>query len=338
MKQDPLSALRDRILLSFWIFMAVLAVGTGGYWLISGREASLLDCLYMTVITVASVGYGEVIPVTPFWYAKIFTIVLIFSGMSVILYFISNVTAFFIEGNLKEMFWRKKMQKMIEKLSGHYIICGAGKFGEHIVREMTETHRSFVVIESVHEQVESIIERFPEALIVHGDASENDALTDAGIDRAEGILVATGNDKDNLVITLTARQLNATLRIVTRCNDNRHADKLKRAGADSVVSTNLIAGLRMASEMFRPGVVSFLDQMLRDKQRNLRIEEIIVPAGSKLRTAADAKCHALVLALKHSDGSYMFNPADAVDLKSGTTVIYMGSPEDRERITRAMGS
>lgn len=329
MIQDPLSSLKDRILVSFWIFIIVLTAGTIGYWFISNGTAPLIDCLYMTVITVSTVGYGEIISVSPLWYGKLFTIALIFSGMSVILYFISNVTAFFIEGNLKELFWRKKMQKKIAKLHGHYIVVGAGKFGEHVVRELHETKRAYVIIENGHEQVTSITERFPDALITHGDATENEALTEAGIERAEGILVATGNDKDNIVITLTARQMNPGLRIVTRCNDIRHADKLKRAGADSVVSTNLIAGLRMASEMFRPAVVSFLDQMLRDREKSIRIEEIAVPVGSPVRQAGELKCKALVLALKRSDGEYDFNPPESAIVSPGMFVIYMGTPDDR---------
>ncbi len=335
-KDSATSAIRGRIRLSFWIFLGVLATGTGGYWLISDGKASLLDCFYMTVITVSTVGYGEVISITPFWYAKLFTIALIFAGMSVILYFISNVTAFLIEGNLKELFWRKKMQKLIGKLNGHYIVCGAGKFGEHIIREFVDTRRPFVVIEAEREHVTEVAVRFPDAPVVHGDAAENDVLEAAGVGRAAGMLVATENDKDNIVITLTGRQMNHTMRIVTRCNDARHSEKLKRAGADSVVSTNFIAGLRMASEMFRPSVVSFLDKMLRDKERNLRIEEMVVPEGAGLGTMQEARRYALVLAIRYPDGSYQFNPSGETVLAPGATLIFMGSPDDRGSLSKAL--
>ena len=337
MNQDNFSALRNRITLSFWIFMGVLATGTAGYWLMSDGKAQLIDCFYMTVITVSTVGYGEVIDVSHHWYGELFTIALIFAGMSVILYFISNVTAFLIEGNLKEFFWRKKMEKRIETLNKHYIVCGAGKFGEHIVRELIETRRPYVVIEAEREQVESLARRFANALVVHGDAAENEVLLSAGVERASGMLVATEFDRENIVITLTARQMNPALRIVARCNDTRHAEKLKRVGADSVVSTNFIAGLRMASEMFRPAVVSFLDRMLRDKERNIRIDEMPVPEGAALKTLGEARRHALVLSIQQQDGSYEFNPPEGTALVAGHTLIFMGTPDDRERLKTALG-
>jgi voltage-gated potassium channel len=335
-KADALSEFKKRLRLSFVLFVAVLAGGTGGYWLVAGDRHSFLDYFYMTVITVATVGYGEIVDLSGNPAGRAFTIVLIFAGMSVILYFMSNITAFLIEGHATEIFWRRKMQKFVSSLDGHYIVCGAGRIGVHILEDLTATKRPTVVIDSDHAKMEALKERFPGAGLIEGDASESDTLLMAGIARAGGLVVATGNDKDNLVITLTARQLAPSLRIVARCNDTKNSEKLRLAGADSVVSSSYIGGLRMVSEMVRPTVVSFLDRMLRDTEKNLRIEELEIPPGAPIagKTADSVKKCALLLAVRRKDGSFAYNPEDALVLEEGLSLIFMGSPEDRAKLER----
>lgn len=226
------------------------------------------------------------------------------------------------------------MRKLIDGLNGHYIVCGAGQIGLHIVQELYQTKRPAVVIEASQDKIRQLMETYPGVGLVHGDATENEALEEAGIARASGIIVSTANDKDNIVITITARQLNSNLRIVARCNEIKHIEKLKRAGADSVVSSNYIGGLRMASEMLRPAVVSFLDNMLRDRKRNLRIEEITIPQASPLSgdKVARIKGHGLLLAVKTGASDYEFNPSDDFLLTPGMTLVFMASPEDRARL------
>lgn len=328
---QALDEFRKRVLYSFYLFIATLAIGTIGYRIIGGPAYSYMDCFYMTVITVATVGYREVVDITQNDVGKGFTIFLIFAGMSVILYFMSNITAMLIEGDIKEIFWRKKMKKIIEKTKDHYIVCGVGNIGWHVVQELYSTGRALVVVDGEPVKVDALKEAMPDVPIILGDATDTDVLVEAGIERATGIIVATGHDKDNLVITLSARQVSQNLRIITRCNEIKNADKLKKAGADSVVSSSLIGGLRMVSEMVRPAVVTFLDKMLRDKERNLRIEEIAIVEGSQLagKKAHDLKKYALLLAILHSDGSYQYNPPDDLVLAPGHTLVLMASVEDR---------
>lgn len=331
---DPFEGFRHKIRLSFYLFIGILAAGPLGYRVILGDRYSLFDYFYMTVITVATVGYGEVVDLSGSRLGRLFTIFLIFGGMSAILYFLSNVTAFFIEGDLKDVFWRRKMQKFIDGMKDHFIVCGAGQHGLYITEEMTSTKRPVVLIDSSHERVDLMKEKLPAAGLIVGDATDGDILQMAGITRAKGLVAATNNDKDNLVITITARQLSPSLRIVTRCNEMKNAEKLRRAGADSVVSSNYIGGLRIVSDMIRPTVVTFLDRMLRDKDKNLRIEELTIEKGSRLSgtTAASVKSRALLLAVKDKEGRFEYNPPGDRMLEEGMTLIFLVTPEEREKL------
>ncbi len=339
MNGDAMTGFKKKFLISFSLFSFTILMGTAGYYLIGKGQYSLMDCFYMTVITVATVGYREVVDIAESAGGKLFTVFLIFSGMSVILYFLSNVTAFLIEGDIKEIFWRKKMQKLIGRLRGHHIVCGTGRLGWHVVEELHLTGRHVVAVDMDTAALNALREKYPAVGIVHGDATDNDVLQEAGIAHASGLVAATGNDRDNLVVTLTARQASASLRIITRCNDIKNTEKLKRAGADSVVSSNLIGGLRMASDLVRPAVVSFLDRMLRDRDKNLRVEEAGVPAGSPLvgKPAGEVKRHVLLLAIQAKDGSYEYNPPDGRTIEEGATFIFMGAPEERTKIESLLG-
>lgn len=335
MSNSGMQGFRGKFLISLTLFIVTIAIGTVGYWFVGEGQYSLVDCFYMTIITVATVGYREVVDITYSTSGKLFTVLLIFMGMSVILYFMSNVTAFLIEGDIKEIFRRKKMQKYIGKMKDHFIVCGAGRLGWHVVDELHRTGRPVVAVDSDGGVLASLGEHFPDAGTITGDATDGDVLTEAGIGRAQGLIAAAGQDKDNLVLTLTARQVNPALRIVTRCNEIKNIEKFRRAGADSVVSSNLIGGLRMASEMIRPTVVTFLDQMLRDRDKNLRIEELKITSAQAGALVGSLRKHALLLAVLRPDGSYEYNPPDGLALKEGMSLIYMGSPEDRARLEGA---
>lgn len=334
MELSVTQGIKQKLKVSFALFVLVLTVGTGGYMFIQGPNANFIDAFYMTAITVTTVGYGEIVDLSGNPWGRLFTVGLLFAGMGVIVYFVSNVTAFFIEGNLKEYFWRNQMLKNIAKMKGHYIVCGAGTLGTHIVEELVRTMRPTVVIDRDPLKVAALADKFPTLGLIEGDAVEDDVLAQAGIERAAGLIAATNNDRDNLVVTLSAKQLSTNIRVVARCNDVKHMPKLKRAGADAVVSSNYIAGLRMASEMIRPEVVGFLDLMLRDKDKNLRIDEIKLRAGSELiaKPARIVKDMVLLMAVLDSKGEMLFNPSDDYRLAEGITLIYMGTPEDRQRL------
>lgn len=335
-----LSMLKQRLMLSFWLFNLVLIFGTSGYWVLADGRHGLIDCLYMTVITVTTVGYAEVVDLSGSPGGRLFTITLIFAGMGIILYFVSNVTAFLIDGSLKEIFARKRMKKMISEMNGHFIVCGVGAIGVHAVDELSRTGRMAVAIDMNEERINALGERCPGLATIVGDAAENDVLEEAGLHRAAGILVATDNDKDNIVTTISVRQLNSDIRIVARCSDTKHAEKLRRAGASAVVTSNYIGGLRMVSEMVRPTVVTFLDTMLRDSEKTYRIEEARICEGSSLagRSVAELRKTVLLLAIVPAKGGYVFNPDDSLRIQAGSTIVFMGSPQDRQRVDELAGA
>ncbi|HKI74872.1 MAG TPA: potassium channel protein [Pseudomonadales bacterium] len=336
--RDLYKSLRDRVLISLSLLFGVLIFGTVGYKLIGGSEYSLFDCLYMTVITVSTVGFEEVIDLHRHPGGRALTIFLIITGMGILLYAVSNFTAFIVEGDMVSVFRRRRMEKILSKIENHYIVCGVGRIGLHIVQELVRTGHPVVIIDMSEEQTSGFGEAFPDIAVLSGDAVDNDLLLAARIEKAHGLFVSTGHDKDNLVITMSARQLSRDIRIVTRCNEMKNFDKLKRAGANSVVSSNLIGGLRMASEMVRPTVVSFLDIMLRDQETNLRVEEVLIPEGSHMadRTVGEMQLHSvadvLLLAIKRDDTNWVYNPKDDFSLTAGMHLIIMGSPEDRLKV------
>jgi voltage-gated potassium channel len=323
---------------SFTLIAAVFITGVVGFVVIGGEQKSIVDSIYMTIITLTTVGYGEVIDVSGSPGAKLFTSALLLVGVGSFVYFFSNFTAFVVEGNLEQFLWRRKMRKAVDSLSGHYIVCGAGSTGEHVVRELIATERPFVLIEADEDRAKALLAvletDFP---IVAGDATDDDALLEAGIERAKGLAACVASDKDNLIITVSARMLKKELRIVTRCVDDRAHKKIRQAGADAIVSPNMIGGLRLVSELIRPGVVSFLDEMLRDKNRHLRVEEYEISADSGHAGETLAHFRAehptlLVVACREADESWAFNPEDDKILEPGIRVVFMGDPQARAEL------
>lgn len=320
------------------IFLAVvLSAGTAGYWFIGGRHYSLVDCLYMTFITITTIGYGEIIDMSGNPAGRIFTIFIAVSGISIATYILSNLTAFMVEGELSKAFRRRKMEKMIKKLRDHYIVCGVDGVGFYILSELAGTKRPHVMVDIGREAIEKVLETFPDGIFIEGDATDSDTLSAAGITEAKGLFAITGDDNQNLVISLTAKQLNPNVRVVASCKDLKNTDKLKKAGADAVVSPTSIGGLRMASEMVRSTVVSFLDTMLRDKEKNLRIEEMAVPAtfaGKAISELGLGKYpHILLLAIR-TEGGWVYNPPGSHMIKLDDTLIFMTTPEERTELEK----
>ena len=236
------------------------------------------------------------------------------------------------------------MQRAIQAMSNHHIVCGASQTGLAVLRELLATGRPALVIEADEEMIARLGERFPNVPAVVGDFTDDTALVAAGIGRAAGIVLCTDNDKDALVATVLARQLNPRVRVVARASDERAYQRLQSAGADAVVSPALIGGMRMVSELLRPSVVSFLDQMLRDTNRNLRIEEVAIPRGSPLagRTCGslDLRRHGdlLLMAIRESEaGQFLYNPGPDVTLAAGMQLIVMGDPKGMRELRREAG-
>lgn len=339
---DLASELIRKILLAFLSIITILAIGTVAFHYIGKGQYSIVDCLYMTFITISTIGFTEVIDMSGNPGARVFTILLAMFGIATLTYILSNFTAFVIEGELNEVFRRRKMEKIINKVKNHYIVCGIDGVGYHIVNELFETNRPHIIVDMDRDKIERMLENFHERVFVQGDASESETLRRAGIEKAAGLFAATGDDKNNLVISLTAKQLNPNIKVVARCGDMRNAKKIKKAGADAVISPTLIGGMRMASEMIRPTAVSFLDEMLRDKEKKLRIEGLNISGLTVGKSITDLNIRdypdTLIVAVKKVNDDWVYNPADNYVFQTGDSLVIMSTPEERTKLEKAFSS
>lgn len=304
---------------------AILAAGTLGYSFIEGW--STFDSLYMTVITLATIGFGEVHPLSPS--GRVFTIIISMVGLGVVAYSFSSITAFIVEGELSETLRRRKMEDRIKNLKNHYIICGAGFTGESIIAELSKTGRDFVVIEFDENKAKLLQDRG--LLVIHGDALRDDTLERADIMDARGLFCSLERDPDNAFVAISARGLNPSLRIISEVHDGRVRDKLLRGGVDVCVSSTHIGGLRMASEMIRPTTVSFLDSMIRDRNSAYRFEEVFVKKNSPIigKPVSSVKSEKddapLILAIKEPETArYHINPPGNYEISEGDILVMIG--------------
>lgn len=325
--------LLDRLLMPFLLVVGAFLFGTVGFLMIGHGRWSFLECAYMTSITLTTVGYGEVLNEMGSD-GRIFAMVLMWSGLGATLYAVSAITAFFVEKKLTGILKERKMEKHIAALRGHIIVCGAGKTGFNVINELHATRHPCVIIEGSKERLAWIEQRFENSFLLLGDATEEEVLRRAGIENAGGLVAALNDDSSNLLITVQSRYINPHLKIVVRCNENNLTDKFYRAGANYVVNPSFIGGLRMASEMIRPHVVTFLDRMLRGKDQSLRVEEVTVCerspwVGSTLEKADVFGRTGLVpIALQHPGKSdFDYNPCPDEVLKHGSVMIVIGRPD-----------
>jgi voltage-gated potassium channel len=315
----------------------VIVGGAAGYWFIGGGRWAWGECLYMTVISVTTVGYGEVLPgmdVEP--HARAFTVALLILGTGSIVYFASTITAFIVEGELQTLLKAQQLRKRIRRMKDHIIVCGAGSTGRNIIEELVAVGVPVVAIDTNEHTLRELVEKHPRARLSYliGDATEDEIMVQSGMATARGVVAALSSDKDNLYVVVSARQLNASARIVARCAEVAHVEKIKRAGADAVVSPNYIGGVRMVSEMLRPTVVRFLDEMMRDKRATYRIDEVFITPGSPLDglTLRAAKIRERfgmsVLALRPAgEAPWHYNPTAEAVLTAGMTIVVLGSME-----------
>ena len=207
------------------ILIAIILIGTVGYWFIGGRQYSFVDTLYMTVITITTIGFTEVIDLSGNVGGRIFTMFIAISGIGVMAYIVTSITALVVEGELTESFRRRRMEKIAGKYRGHYIVCGVGSVGCYIANELHATKRPHVIVDVNKKNIESNLESFRDEVFIEGDATDSDTLLRAGVEKAAGLFAVTGDDNQNLVVSLTAKQLNPRLRVVARCNDTRNTRK-----------------------------------------------------------------------------------------------------------------
>jgi len=324
---------RGRLVAAAALLAIVVAAGSMGFYVLGDGRWTIKECVYFTFISLTTVGYSETLEgFHSVDHAREFTVVVLVFGMGTVLYFVSTLTASIIEGDLQRAFKRTRMLKQISRLKDHVIVCGAGSTGAEVITELVASGIPTVAIDASEERLEQLARQFREGEIryVVGDATDDAVLTDANLQESRGMVAALAEDKDNLYLVVTARQVNPKARIVARGSSLRMLDKLKKAGASAVVSPNYIGGLRMVSELVRPQVVRFLDEMLRDPRSDMRIDEVEIPRGSKIAgkalrdTRIRQETEVLVLAIKRDDGTYLFNPSADFVVGEGAVLVVLG--------------
>lgn len=320
-----------RLLRVAGLLVGVIIAGTLTYYALCKGQYDLLTCAYMTVITVTAVGYGEVIPVSGHPDRIVLTMALAVIGMGIMLYFVSTLAAFIVDGELRDLLKGNRMKRKLQDIKGHYIVAGMGNLGIHVLEELQKSKQRCVVIEFDKQVIEDSLDK--NILYVVGDATEDAVLHMANIEHAAGMIIALGNERDNLFTTISARGLNSEMRIITRGDDPSSRQKFERAGATSVIYTNVLGGLRMASEVLRPHVTSFLDLMLRDSGHVRRIEQVSIPQDSPLvgkplrETSFRQHTDALIVAV-HEGDKYAFNPGPEHVLRADSKLIVLTLVDD----------
>jgi len=337
-----MSASIRRMIGAIFALGTLTAIGAFSYFFLGHGRWTWGDSLYMTVMTVSTVGFSELPHLRDVPGARTVTILIITGGVGTIAYVQANLTALLVEGAIGQAFRSNRMRKTISALKDHVVVAGCGSTGKHVIEEMVATKTPFVVIDRDLQHLERISKDICEGkmLYVSGDATDDHVLLEAGVSRARGVVAALTHDKDNLFVTLSARSLNAGARIVAKVVEAETAPKMIRAGASSVVNPTMIGGQRIASELIRPEVNEFLDQMRHDKDRNLRLEEVVVEptspfVGMALKdTPIRKQTKALVVAVREPDRNFVYNPDPEFVITQGTTLIVMGEAESVVKLRR----
>jgi len=328
---------KQRIIISIFAIIGVIIFGTIGYVVI--EKWTFFDSLYMTIITLTTVGYQEVHTLTST--GRLFTTILILTGVGVMLYALGVAARVILEGEIREVFGRKRLSKAIETIKNHYIVCGYGRMGRIICKEMRQNRVPFVVIESSPDVVASMDR---DMLVLQGDATQDSVLKDAGIERARGLISVLSSDSENLYVVLSARGLNPKLRIVARASEEGSDKKLLRAGADDVVSPYYIGGLRIAHTVLKPAVVDFIEFATRSGNLELQIEEIKVKEDSHIIGQSLDECGIrkelgiIIVAIKRASGEMEFNPTSTSIIKKGDILIAMGETKQLRELERLVGA
>ena len=340
-RMDPVRTFRRRLLAVVAYTLALTAIGTVGFMQMSGWSFS--DAVYMTVITLSAVGYGEVRPLNDA--GRALATFLLVGGITGMGLWFALITSAIVEMDLGHVFRIRSTMKNLEKLRDHVIVCGAGRTGRQVVKELVKSRVPYVVIERDEDRAERVRELDEGALVLEGDATHDDTLVTARIGVAHGLVAALSADTDNLFVCLSSRDLQPGLTIVARAFDEQTMSKLYKAGADHVISPNITGGIRMASVLLRPQVMSFLDVVTRGEGLALHLEEVKVPEASSLRdlTLEEAripqKTGLIVIAIRHDgkvrspdEHGFIYNPGPRERIRAGDVLIVLGRTEQVDRL------
>jgi voltage-gated potassium channel len=315
------------------IMLGIVIMGTIGYMIF--LDVGFLDALYMTIITMSTVGYREVADMNTI--SKYFTIILILISVGMVGYLLKVIFDFLSQGDIRSVWRRNKMDKQIDALHDHYIICGAGDTGINVINQFRRREVPFVVIEKDEEAIKELDEL--EVLYILGDATKEEILQKTGIEKAKGLISTLSSDADNVFIVLTARQLNSDIYIISRFHERSTRNKLLHAGADRVVSPDEIGGKKMAQLMISPNVQLFVDNIIDAKNMSINMEEVVVHAESKLigKTLREAdisnRIGLIVLAIRREEERIIFNPKANELFREKDRLIVVGSKEQIEQIS-----
>lgn len=318
-----------QIKVAILFLLGVILFGSFGYMILEGWD--FFDALYMTIISITTTGYSEVHPLSPA--GRILTLLVIVVGVITIAYIGGRVAQFFVE---RYVFRRRRMLKKLNALRAHYIICGFGRMGKKICTELKENRADFAVIEKNPDEIENLKEL--NYVYVEGDATDDEALQQAGIRNAKGLVAVLPTEAENVFTTLSARELNREIFIVARAVEEETESKLLRAGANRVVKPYVIGGHRMAQVLLRPGVVDFIDIIARERRIDLSIEEIEVMKGSSLvgQTLAESpirnKLNIIIVAISPAGGQVVYNPQSKARIQAGDKLIVIGEENNIEQL------
>jgi len=320
---------RHQLLVAGLAVLIIILAGTAGYMLIEGW--GITDAFYMTILSVTTTGFREVYPLSDA--GKILTIVIIVGGVLSIAYFAGRAAQIVIERYLLR---RRGMDRQIRRLKDHYVVCGYGRMGRHVCRELEAEGASYVVVE----KEETLIERLNADGIyyVQGDATNDEALLRAGIEQAKGLITVVSSDPENVYTTLSAKALNADVFVVARALQDETEPKLRKAGADRVIKPYEHVGQRMAQLLLRPGIVEFMDTVAHEAGKDIKMEEITISNASRLvghtllNSPIRKELNIIIVVIHRADGELIYNPSSTVEFRAGDRMIAVGDRENLRRL------